>query len=82
MGFEVFTAVKMSMLAFWVVTPCGLVSRYHFRGTYCNSALKMEAVCSSKTLVPAYKFTWPHIPEDHGWDKQSFTLMKANQCHI
>jgi hypothetical protein len=28
--------VKMSMLFFWVVTPCGLVGRYkRFGGTYC-----------------------------------------------
>jgi hypothetical protein len=26
--FEVLTAVKMSMLVFWVVTSCGLVGRY------------------------------------------------------
>jgi hypothetical protein len=27
-------AVKMSMLVFWVVMPCGLTGRYqHFRGT-------------------------------------------------
>jgi hypothetical protein len=33
--FEVTTAVKMSMLIFWVVTPCGLVGRYQsFGGTY------------------------------------------------
>jgi hypothetical protein len=28
MRFEVLIAVKMLMLAFWVVTPCGLVGRY------------------------------------------------------
>jgi hypothetical protein len=29
-------AVRMLMLVFWVVTPCGRVSRYQrFRGTYC-----------------------------------------------
>jgi hypothetical protein len=28
MRFEVLTAVKMWMLVFWVVTPCGLVGRY------------------------------------------------------
>jgi hypothetical protein len=34
--FEVLTAVKMLMVVFWVVTPCGLVGGYqHFRGTYC-----------------------------------------------
>jgi hypothetical protein len=38
--FEVLKAVKMSMLVFWVATPCGLVGRYqrfgeiylHFKG--------------------------------------------------
>jgi hypothetical protein len=53
---------KISMLAFWAVTSYGLVSGYHFRGTYCNPTLKMEAVNYSKMLVPAYKFTWPHNP--------------------
>jgi hypothetical protein len=34
--FEVLTAVKILMLVFWVVRPCGLVGRYqHFVGTYC-----------------------------------------------
>jgi hypothetical protein len=28
MRFETLTAVKMSILVFWVVTPCGLVDRY------------------------------------------------------
>jgi hypothetical protein len=38
MRFNILTAVKISMLVFWVVTPCGLVGRYHrFRGTYCLS---------------------------------------------
>jgi hypothetical protein len=36
MRFEVFTAMKMPMLIFWVVTPCELVGRYQrFGGTYC-----------------------------------------------
>jgi hypothetical protein len=36
MRFEVLTAVKMSILVFWVVTQCGLVGRYQrFGGTYC-----------------------------------------------
>jgi hypothetical protein len=36
MRFEVLTAVKMSMLVFWVVMPCGLVGKYQrFGGTYC-----------------------------------------------
>jgi hypothetical protein len=54
---EVHTAVKMSMLVFWVVTPCGHVVGYQcFGGTYCRqygaSALNMEAVCSSEILEP------------------------------
>lgn len=44
MRFEVLTAVKMSILVFLVVTPCGLLY------------LKIEVVCSSKTLLP----TSPH----------------------
>jgi hypothetical protein len=36
--FEVLTAVKMSLLFLWVVTPCGLVGRYHcFGGKYASS---------------------------------------------
>jgi hypothetical protein len=34
--FEVLTTVKISMLVFWLVTPCELVGRYHcFGGAYC-----------------------------------------------
>jgi hypothetical protein len=51
--FEVLTAVKISMVVFWVVTPCQLTSEYQ--------SLKMEAVCSSKTIL-AYKPTRCHNP--------------------
>jgi hypothetical protein len=46
---EVLTAVKMSMLVFWVVTPYGLAGRT----SYCLhfSGLKLEAVFFSETLV-------------------------------
>jgi hypothetical protein len=70
----VLTAVKMSMLVFWVVTPCGLVGRYQrFRGTYClllqgflspSSAPKMEALCFSETLVSTFKSTRRYYLED------------------
>jgi hypothetical protein len=33
MRFKVLMAVKMSMLVFWVVTPCGLGGRYERFGT-------------------------------------------------
>jgi hypothetical protein len=44
------------------------------------SALKMEAVCSSETLVPTYKSTWHHNPENHNQhihrlDNLSFVLL-------
>jgi hypothetical protein len=29
------------------------------------STLKMEVICSSKTMVTIYKTTWHHNPEDH-----------------
>jgi hypothetical protein len=38
---------------FWGVMPCSLNA----------SILKMEAVCSSKTLVPIYQTKRHHIPE-------------------
>jgi hypothetical protein len=47
--------VKLSMLVFWVITPCGLVGCYHhFREIY---ALKVETVCFSKMLVSVYEST-------------------------
>jgi hypothetical protein len=48
---EVLTAVKMSVLFFWVVTPCGIAGTYQRK----ILALKMEAVCSSETMVSTYK---------------------------
>jgi hypothetical protein len=65
--FEVLTAVKMSILIFWVVTPRGRIRRYQrFEETFClpSSILKEEAVCSSETLLPAYKSTRRYNPED------------------
>jgi hypothetical protein len=35
MGFEVFTALEILLLVFWVVTPCGLAGRQRFGATYC-----------------------------------------------
>jgi hypothetical protein len=51
---EVLTAVKMSMLVFWVVTPCGLVNGYQrFGGTY-RLHLHQEPVislCHSQSYI-------------------------------
>jgi hypothetical protein len=52
MRFEVLTAVKMSMLVFWVVTPCGLVGRFQrFRKTYCLHLLGLNIQCRYKTII-------------------------------
>jgi hypothetical protein len=37
--FEVLTAVKMSLLVFWVITPCGLIGRYQHSCPVCNHEL-------------------------------------------
>jgi hypothetical protein len=50
--FEILTTVKMLMLVFWVVTQYRLVRRYQ---RFWVSALKMEAVYSSETLVSTCK---------------------------
>jgi hypothetical protein len=57
---KVLTEVKLSVLFFWVLTPCGLLDSYQRFG---ESALKMEAVSFSETLVPTYKSTLRHKPE-------------------
>jgi hypothetical protein len=45
MRFEVLPAVKVSMLIFWVVMPCGLTGRYQrFEGTYCLHLLGLNEV--------------------------------------
>jgi hypothetical protein len=60
MGFEVLIAEKMLMLILWVVAPCGIVGRYHYSIENIllpSSALKMEAVGCSETLVSIFKST-------------------------
>jgi hypothetical protein len=55
--FEVFTAVEMSVLFFWFLTPCGL-SRSPEDGDY----------VSPKMLVSTCKSTWHHNPENNNTD--------------
>jgi hypothetical protein len=45
MRFETFAAVKMSMLVFWVVTPCGLV------GTALHTACSFKALQVKTSVV-------------------------------
>jgi hypothetical protein len=51
--------LRVLMLIFWAVTPCGLVDRYQrFRA-------EVEAVCFSETLVSTYKSTRRHNSDEH-----------------
>jgi hypothetical protein len=49
----------MSIVAFWVVTPCKLVDCYqHFGETCClQSILKIEDIRSSEMLITTYKIS-------------------------
>jgi hypothetical protein len=58
--------VRMTVL-FWVITLCRLVGRYYrCRETQPpSSALKMETVRFSETLVSTYESTRRYNPEQH-----------------
>jgi hypothetical protein len=61
--FEVFTAVKMEFVGFWVVVLCRVVVGYHhFEGLCC---LKMEAAWFSEILVISQHTTMSYNPENH-----------------
>jgi hypothetical protein len=70
--FEVLTLVKVYSVVFWVVTPCSLIrdtnfgeehTAFKFRAA--SKTLKMEAVCSSETLVSSCQTIRCHNPEDN-----------------
>jgi hypothetical protein len=57
--FEVLTAVKMSMLFFWVVTPCGLVGRYQRFGETCLIFyLQVHTASQPRTTTSTSHFTF------------------------
>jgi hypothetical protein len=62
---EVFTAVRIHVEFFWVVTLCSVVVGYqHFRGLCCLFTLKMEAAWASETLIFYHKNSQHHSQED------------------
>jgi hypothetical protein len=66
--FEALTAVKMSMLVFWVVTPCGLVGRYstNVSEEYTASIFRVEdgGIMFLRNVGTTYKFTRRYNPEN------------------
>jgi hypothetical protein len=56
---------NLSILFFWVVTPCGLVGRYQrFGETYCLRPQGWIGGCFSETLVSSHESTLCHNPEE------------------
>jgi hypothetical protein len=62
--FKIITAVRMSMLVFWVATRCGrkVVTNILEEGIASIFRVKWN---SSETLVTTIKTTLRHNPEDH-----------------
>jgi hypothetical protein len=70
-----------------VVTPCSLFCSYQlFGGPYCLHLLiyipKMEAVCSSETLVTTYKTTRCNNPDGHNLNFHFFLFFSVPVCAI
>lgn len=65
MRMEVFTAVKIPMLVFWVVTPRALVGRQTL--TFRRNTLPPPLL----TLVPTYKSRRSYDPEDQHPEQQN-----------
>jgi hypothetical protein len=70
--------MKIHTVVFWVIVACSLVGCYRrFGKTFsvfkiAMSALKMETVCSSETLVITY-YTIPcHKPEEHNMNSHCY----------
>jgi cephalosporin hydroxylase len=62
--FQIFTAVKIQVEVFWVVTPYSVAVGYQrFGGSYIHFALKIEAGRSSETLVSDRTTVRCHNPE-------------------
>jgi hypothetical protein len=57
--------VDRDLLGSDAVWTCRWVPTFRRNTMPQSSALKMEAVCSSETLVPTYKSTRRHNPENH-----------------
>jgi hypothetical protein len=83
MMFEVLTALKILMLVFWVVMPCGLVGRHQrFGGACClhrTSGMKMEVVRSSETLVSTCKSSRRYNANDQSLHQRMMPTVNNNE---
>jgi hypothetical protein len=71
--FVVLTAVKMSVLFFWIVTLCGLVCTYSF-GEACCLHLQAEF---SKMLISTYKSTQCNNTKGRHREKEHYSELEA-----
>jgi hypothetical protein len=68
----------MKMAIFWVVVPGSLVEVYQrFRGTFCLSALMVEATSTSEMLVNFYQTTRRATTQKTAIFKPLFNLQKC-----
>jgi hypothetical protein len=67
-SFEAFKVVMFKVEVFRIVTLCiVVVGHQHIRCPCClhlQGEVKMEAACTSETLVSHHNITWHHNPED------------------
>jgi hypothetical protein len=52
LGFEVVTTVKLSMLVFWVVTPCGRVGLNHCKESFILMVILVNSILTRTEYVP------------------------------
>jgi hypothetical protein len=55
--------ISITHLRSWNIVDCSLLGCDDVQ----SSVFKMEAICSSETMVTAYKITRRHNPQDHNW---------------
>jgi hypothetical protein len=80
--FEAFTAVKIQVDVFWVVTSCSDVVGYQCFGTLCclclQGEVKMEAEWSSEMVASYHIITRRHNPEDLDLTAQQSLVLEPN----
>jgi hypothetical protein len=73
-GFEVLTAVKMSVLVFWIIKPCGIIRRYQcFGETYCP-IYRDQAQHQHLSLKVKAERELRHTSDLLGWTAMSVAL--------